>query len=98
VGKNSFLYKIRKSNLSFFILSFLAVTGFVLTSGADFLQAQTAYTTWSNSATPAILSDSDTGAVELGLKFRADTAGSITGIRFYKAAANTGTKSNEIKR
>ena len=31
-------------------------------------------------------------------KFRADTAGLITGKRFYKAAANTGTQSNEIKR
>jgi hypothetical protein len=33
----------------------------------------------------------DRGAVELGVKFRADSAGSITGIRFYKAATNTGT-------
>ena len=30
-------------------------------------------------------------AVELGVKFRSDVAGTITGIRFYKAAANTGT-------
>jgi hypothetical protein len=29
--------------------------------------------------------------VELGVKFRSDVAGSITGIRFYKASANTGT-------
>ena len=31
------------------------------------------------------------GAVELGVKFRADFDGAATGIRFYKAAANTGT-------
>ena len=29
--------------------------------------------------------------VELGVKFRADFDGAVTGIRFYKAAANTGT-------
>ena len=29
--------------------------------------------------------------VELGVKFRSDVAGAITGIRFYKATANTGT-------
>jgi hypothetical protein len=30
-------------------------------------------------------------AVELGVTFRSDASGSITGIRFYKASANTGT-------
>ena len=30
-------------------------------------------------------------AVELGVKFRSDISGNITGIRFYKATANTGT-------
>ena len=30
-------------------------------------------------------------SVELGVKFKADYDGTITGIRFYKAAANTGT-------
>lgn len=29
--------------------------------------------------------------MELGVKFRSDVAGTITGIRFYKASANTGT-------
>ena len=36
-------------------------------------------------------SQTDTNAVELGVKFRADINGRITGIRFYKGAANTGT-------
>src|SRR5262249_35272144 len=31
------------------------------------------------------------GAVTLGVKFQSDVAGSITGLRFYKAATNTGT-------
>jgi len=29
--------------------------------------------------------------VELGLRFRADSSGTITGVRFYKADTNTGT-------
>src|SRR5439155_25034459 len=33
----------------------------------------------------------DTGAVELGVKFRADIGGNITGVRFYKGTTNTGT-------
>jgi len=39
---------------------------------------------------PGTPEDSDTSAVELGMKFRSDVAGSITGIRFYKGANNTG--------
>ena len=91
MGKNTLIRKKGSKNILIFSLALMTLTGFALTWGAHFLQAQTAYTIWNNSVTPAILSDSDTGAVELGLKFRADTAGSITGIRFYKAAANTGT-------
>ena len=41
--------------------------------------------------TPAVASTDDTGAVELGVKFRASTNGFITGLRFYKGAQNTGT-------
>ena len=48
-------------------------------------------TLWSASTTPAIASQSDTSSVELGVKFKSDTAGYITGIRYYKGSANTGT-------
>jgi Domain of unknown function (DUF4082)/Bacterial Ig-like domain/Bacterial Ig domain len=48
-------------------------------------------TIWSPSAVPTVVSDSDTGSVNLGVKFRADVDGFITGIRFYKGVANTGT-------
>ena len=51
----------------------------------------TTLTLWPNTTTPATPSDSDTGAVEVGVKFRTDTSGSIAGVRFYKGAANTGT-------
>ena len=30
-------------------------------------------------------------AVELGVKFTSDTPGTVTGVRFYKSANNTGT-------
>jgi N,N-dimethylformamidase beta subunit-like protein/uncharacterized protein DUF4082/fibronectin type III domain protein len=42
-------------------------------------------------ATPSVVDSGDTSPVELGVKFTADYSGSVTGIRFYKAAANTGT-------
>jgi hypothetical protein len=47
-------------------------------------------TLWDSSATPEIASQPDS-AINLGLKFRSDVAGQITGIRFYKGAGNTGT-------
>jgi PKD repeat protein len=50
-----------------------------------------ASTIWDQSATPVLLADPDTNAVELGVKFQADVDGLITGIRFYKSPTNTGT-------
>jgi predicted RNA-binding protein with TRAM domain len=41
--------------------------------------------------TPVNIDTGDTSAVTLGVKFTADTPGTITGLRFYKAATNTGT-------
>ncbi|BAY94727.1 MULTISPECIES: DUF4082 domain-containing protein [unclassified Tolypothrix] len=46
-------------------------------------------TLWDNSITPAVLQDSDTNAVNLGVKFRADVNGYIKAIRFYKGNSNT---------
>jgi methionine-rich copper-binding protein CopC len=48
-------------------------------------------TIWPSTATPATASENDSSAVEVGVKFQASQAGQITGIRFYKGAANTGT-------
>lgn len=47
-------------------------------------------TIFSASATPTTVSVDDNSPVNLGMKFQADVAGSITGIRFYKAANNNG--------
>jgi N,N-dimethylformamidase beta subunit-like, C-terminal/Domain of unknown function (DUF4082)/Cadherin-like domain/Bacterial Ig domain len=43
------------------------------------------------SATPATVTDPDSAAVQLGVKFRASVAGAISGIRFYKGPQNTGS-------
>jgi hypothetical protein len=43
-----------------------------------------------------VIDSGDAGSVELGVKFTSDVGGTITGIRFYKAAANTGTHIGEL--
>ena len=57
--------------------------------------AATAAVTPNNSvfdlATPTIVDGGDGGDIDVGVKFTASLAGQVTGIRFYKAAANTGT-------
>ncbi len=45
---------------------------------------------------PAPIDDGDPGSVELGTKFRAETNGYITGVRFYKGTANTGTHTGSL--
>jgi hypothetical protein len=46
---------------------------------------------WAASATPGSVDRGADSAVELGVKFRSEVNGTITGIRFYKASTNTGT-------
>lgn len=46
---------------------------------------------WPSTAGPAVAADPDAKAVELGVKFKSDMPGVITGIRFYKGSTNTGT-------
>ncbi|MGH8612180.1 MAG: DUF4082 domain-containing protein, partial [Gammaproteobacteria bacterium] len=48
------------------------------------------------SVTPAITSDPDTAAVELGMKFQVSTAGTVTGIRFYKGTGDSGTHQGHL--
>src|SRR5258705_5968069 len=61
--------------------------GFVLACSANAAAQQTI---WSNTSGPATADSGPSGPVELGVSFKADTSGTITGIRFYKSAANTG--------
>jgi hypothetical protein len=51
---------------------------------------QPVYSLWTNSTRPQISTIGDTSPIELGVQFRADVAGYITGIRFYKDSHNTG--------
>ena len=46
---------------------------------------------WGTSFTPASIDSSDPGAIEVGVKFRSDTFGTVNGVRFYKVSTNTGT-------
>lgn len=53
--------------------------------------ASNSFSIWPDTATPAVLSDSDTDPIVLGLKFKSAVSGQVHGIRFYKSTANTGT-------
>src|SRR5579875_3176632 len=46
---------------------------------------------WSSSTVPGTPDSGDSTGGEFGVKFRSDIDGFITGIRFYKSSANTGT-------
>jgi hypothetical protein len=48
-------------------------------------------TVWNSTVAPTNVDDGDPNATNLGVKFRVDTNGLISGIRFYKASTNTGT-------
>lgn len=48
------------------------------------------------SVKPATASDPDRNAVEVGVKIRTDVPGSITAIRFYKGAGNTGVHTGSL--
>jgi hypothetical protein len=48
-------------------------------------------TVWPASAVPGTVNGGDGSALELGVKFQTSAPGSVTGVRFYKSTANTGT-------
>ena len=64
-------------------------------AAASFVE-NTGVSVWSPSVTPGIVDSSDAIALEVGMKFRSDVAGVVTGVRFYKAAANTGTHTGHL--
>jgi uncharacterized protein YkwD len=51
---------------------------------------------WPDSATPSVLSMGAGYPVELGVRFRSDVNGAITGIRFYKGPGNTGVHTGSL--
>ncbi len=46
---------------------------------------------WGTGTAPVVKDSGDPAAIEVGVKFKADTFGYVSGIRFYKASTNTGT-------
>ena len=60
------------------------------------LSGLAATTIWPITAVPVVADGGADGSVELGVKFRSDTAGLVTGIRFYKSSANTGTHTGNL--
>ncbi|MCO6009530.1 DUF4082 domain-containing protein [Actinoallomurus purpureus] len=51
---------------------------------------------WADSAIPQVTGVDDPNSVELGVRFTSDTAGWVTGVRFYKGPANTGTHTGTL--
>src|SRR5262249_42656821 len=51
---------------------------------------------FSDNPTPAVANTNDAQAVTLGVKFQAGVDGTITGVRFYKGAQNTGTHDADL--
>jgi len=67
--------------------------GVTVTVGAG---TQTCPCTLFGSSTPSTSDAGSDSPLELGVRFKSDVAGSITGVRFYKSAANTGTHSGHL--
>jgi hypothetical protein len=74
----------------------LSVNGGVSVSQTTVTVAAVTTTSIFTTQTPPTTSGNDGQAIELGIKFRTNVAGFITGIRFYKASTNTGTHTGEL--
>jgi hypothetical protein len=68
----------------------------VYTAAQSTSPATTGYTIMKASATPTLVDSNDPAPVEVGVKFRADSNGYVTGLRFYKASTNVGTHVGHI--
>jgi len=89
-GGTSYSYRVRATDAAGNLSGYSTVaTAATLADTSATTSSQ--YTIWSSASVPGIAADPDTSAVEIGLKFRSDSNGVITGIRFYKGTANTGT-------
>ena len=53
-------------------------------------------TIWNATTRPAAIATNDPSAVELGLKFKSDVAGTVVGVRFYKGQSTTGTHTGTL--
>ena len=81
------LFRPKKLQYACVKLTLAAVLG-VLGCSAD---AMAANTIWASTAAPTVADVGADSPVELGVSFKSDVNGYITGIRSYKSSANTGT-------
>jgi len=78
------------------IPAFVLLFGLAIYNSGSAANCRVTYSLF-QSTEPAIADSGDPGAnVELGVKFVADTAGSVTGVRFFKSAANTGVHTGTL--
>jgi hypothetical protein len=73
------------------VFMFIGLTSLLWASAATTTQSL-----WSDSTVPQTLSWNDSRSIELGVKFKSDVAGYVTGVRFYKSAQNTGTHTGSL--
>lgn len=72
------------------LVAVLAITAIAPYTTNSKVEASTPESIWPSTATPAHAAATDGASVEVGVKFTAAVSGSVTGIRFYKGAGNTG--------
>jgi chitosanase len=93
---HSWLARVRSNSFSkplIYVLAFMLVgVGSMAWASA----ATTTYSVWNNSAVPKVITATDKHNLELGMKFQAKAAGYVQGVRFYKAAQNTGTHTGSL--
>ena len=94
-GSTSATFTVNTSSVSSTTLVNISATYNSTTSVAALavvpVNASPQYSIWNSSTVPTVPDDGGSSAVEVGVKFTVDTSGFISGIRFYKSAANTGT-------
>ena len=84
------------ANYKFLILTAII---FCAIAGSSFLVVETAtfsYSLWPNNPIPKTINSADSSSIELGVKFVSRNSGYVTGIRFYKAAQNTGKHTGSL--
>src|SRR5215471_18223876 len=79
------------SRITVYRLRTLLILGALNFFGGAIPSALAASTIWPSTTLPGTADSGPDSSVELGVKFRSDVSGTVTGIRFYKSAANTGT-------
>jgi hypothetical protein len=72
------------------------VAGGAGSASAGRARALAVHTAWGSGAVPANPSINEALPVELGVKFRTNVSGVVTGVRFYKGAGNTGTHTGSL--